>query len=715
MFACVNRIGRCRLSPGFLGGLPFPPPFHFGAPPYSPQSPSSAFKTSMLRAVQTYSLRGSAKGDPGMSIDSLIASTRKALTGVQCCHRSFGEKSINPRWRVGIRLNSGVLRADEGEARRGKLDIPEKTRRPTESSSRIPRVQKSGRDPGVALVERLDCSPPNNANRVQSPARSLPNFRKWESCRTMPLVGRFCRGSPDSPDLTFRRCSILTPFHPHRLSRLLNSTRFWLLCEPKSNPGSIPGRVTPDFCMWESCRKMPLVGGFSRGYSVSPILSFRRCSILTSIILIGSQDLDVQSRPNLFTSPSHNFPGLVAEASRLPIGCSRFTCTHVVYCSVLRKINIAMGLTALFMRRSTSSCRRRETELCVEGASSSCSGLYRVGGASCGNVVGSHCLRAQSRTAGPPDIKGRAGRCVPSIAPPVHDKAPWSKHALRGLDVLKAFGARKQPKIKKSRCETSYDTNYINILLPRTNGLKSGMDPRGNPASKVKKRGSDMGAIRATLTRTPNASLLGVVTFREKISRQLYTLFAVLHNTTRFRNRAPYSGLLVVQQVSSCLLWKFLAFDWLVVSYLSNDCGMASAIAKAPLYGAIIPAKTSELIDGRSRRAGLLHQCTGYPSGTLRPSRWRTWADEAITKPCQQRALQRPVQRCQRHCCGYSIMNSIRRSAPTAVNKDQLKRTLLPTRIVDDCSLALQCYKSIRSEEIWTALNIELLRADEGD
>ncbi|KAJ8873857.1 hypothetical protein PR048_024693 [Dryococelus australis] len=57
-------------------------------------------------------------------------------------------------------------------------------------------------------------------------------------------------------------------------------------------------RVTPDFRLWESCRAMPLVGGF---FSGSPALSFRRCSIPTSITLIGSQDLDVKSRPYLFT------------------------------------------------------------------------------------------------------------------------------------------------------------------------------------------------------------------------------------------------------------------------------------------------------------------------------------------------------------------------------------------------------------------------------
>ncbi|KAJ8869938.1 hypothetical protein PR048_028949 [Dryococelus australis] len=77
-----------------------------------------------------------------------------------------------------------------------------------------------------------------------------------------------------------------------------------LLASHQGDPGSIPDRDTPDFRMWESCRIMQLVGGFSRGSPVSPAFSFRHCSILTSIALIGSQDLDVKSRPNLFTHPT---------------------------------------------------------------------------------------------------------------------------------------------------------------------------------------------------------------------------------------------------------------------------------------------------------------------------------------------------------------------------------------------------------------------------
>ncbi|KAJ8890403.1 hypothetical protein PR048_009911 [Dryococelus australis] len=62
---------------------------------------------------------------------------------------------------------------------------------------------------GATVAERLACSPPTKANRAQSPAWSL-DFRKWESCRTMPLVVGFSRESPVSPTPSFRHHSIFT-------------------------------------------------------------------------------------------------------------------------------------------------------------------------------------------------------------------------------------------------------------------------------------------------------------------------------------------------------------------------------------------------------------------------------------------------------------------------------------------------------------------------
>ncbi|KAJ8880056.1 hypothetical protein PR048_020679 [Dryococelus australis] len=71
----------------------------------------------------------------------------------------------------------------------------------------------------------------------------------------------------------------------------------------QGDPGSIPAG-SPDLRVWESCRTMPLVIGFSRESPVSPAPSFRHCSLLTSIALIGSEDISVKSRPNLFTYSS---------------------------------------------------------------------------------------------------------------------------------------------------------------------------------------------------------------------------------------------------------------------------------------------------------------------------------------------------------------------------------------------------------------------------
>ncbi|KAJ8875088.1 hypothetical protein PR048_022979 [Dryococelus australis] len=62
---------------------------------------------------------------------------------------------------------------------------------------------------GTTVAERLTRSPPTKTNRAQSPAGS-PDFCKWASCRTMPLVGGFSRGSPASSAPSFRHRSMIT-------------------------------------------------------------------------------------------------------------------------------------------------------------------------------------------------------------------------------------------------------------------------------------------------------------------------------------------------------------------------------------------------------------------------------------------------------------------------------------------------------------------------
>ncbi|KAJ8867247.1 hypothetical protein PR048_031046 [Dryococelus australis] len=77
----------------------------------------------------------------------------------------------------------------------------------------------------------------------------------------------------------------------------------------KANRVQSPAGPIPDFRLWESSRTMQLVSGFSRGSSVSSSLSFRRCSILTSVALIDSQDLAVKSRPIRSESPLYTTVG----------------------------------------------------------------------------------------------------------------------------------------------------------------------------------------------------------------------------------------------------------------------------------------------------------------------------------------------------------------------------------------------------------------------
>ncbi|KAJ8873934.1 hypothetical protein PR048_024771, partial [Dryococelus australis] len=71
-------------------------------------------------------------------------------------------------------------------------------------------------DVGIFVLQSLAFS---SHEMVRFPAWSSPNFRKWESCRTMPLVNGFSPGSPVYATLAFRRCSILTSLNSFIHSR----------------------------------------------------------------------------------------------------------------------------------------------------------------------------------------------------------------------------------------------------------------------------------------------------------------------------------------------------------------------------------------------------------------------------------------------------------------------------------------------------------------
>ncbi|KAJ8879799.1 hypothetical protein PR048_020407 [Dryococelus australis] len=217
---------------------------------------------------------------------------------------------------------------------RGKREIPEKTRRLAASSSAIPPCE----NPGVTLPGNEFGSPWWKASgltsqpSLPSPSRLLvpcvgkkglrhPNLegRRQSSPGVYPASSgagaRYSRPRPrqrDNECVIFAgewrsgKCEIRA--HPRRGEKEEEITRKGatvaerLARSPPTNANRIQSpSASLDFRKWELFRMMPFVGGFSQGSPVSSAPSFRLCSIFNSITLIGSQDLAVKSRPNLFT------------------------------------------------------------------------------------------------------------------------------------------------------------------------------------------------------------------------------------------------------------------------------------------------------------------------------------------------------------------------------------------------------------------------------
>ncbi|KAJ8874125.1 hypothetical protein PR048_024966 [Dryococelus australis] len=167
---------------------------------------------------------------------------------------------------------------------RGKREIPEKTRRPAASSSTIPTCE----NPGATLGG-------GSGRSLGTPLRPTASSGTIPTCENTVTRPRIELGSP------WWEASVLIAQPPW--SRASVAKRLACSLPTKAKRAQLPAG-SPDFRMWESCRTMPLVGEFSRGSPVSPALSFRRCSIVTSITLIGSKDLPNLSIPFFSRSAS---------------------------------------------------------------------------------------------------------------------------------------------------------------------------------------------------------------------------------------------------------------------------------------------------------------------------------------------------------------------------------------------------------------------------
>ncbi|KAJ8888938.1 hypothetical protein PR048_008432 [Dryococelus australis] len=141
---------------------------------------------------------------------------------------------------------------------------------------------------GDTVAERLTCSP-LTMTMSSIPGLVTPDFRMWESYRAMTLIGGFCRGYPVSPSFHSGAapCSSQPPSSDHlktSISGVISAChvvfvgpRFWatvverLACSRPTKANRVQSPAgSPHFCNWESCRTMPLLGGFFSGISRLP-------------------------------------------------------------------------------------------------------------------------------------------------------------------------------------------------------------------------------------------------------------------------------------------------------------------------------------------------------------------------------------------------------------------------------------------------------------
>ncbi|KAJ8897546.1 hypothetical protein PR048_002895 [Dryococelus australis] len=287
-------------------------------------------------------------------------------------------KKVHAQKRRTFTENSREMKGNDARAGmtgRGKRQIPEKTRRPMASSGTISTC-KNSELPALVGGERansLATAAPSNAKRLLNVG--LACLVGYKRASGLVDVLHVIEGVVDASEKTifvshcpclhakdesFKRGSVsmsscsmpspvpfttfgvvctpasrsLAPLPALTLVSLLRLLRFptWRTCivqrtavaersacsaPTKSEPGSyFPGRNTSGFSQVGIVPDDAVGRRVFPGISHFPALSFWRRSILTSLTLIGSRDLTVKSRPNLFTHILQSINEQKAKANR---------------------------------------------------------------------------------------------------------------------------------------------------------------------------------------------------------------------------------------------------------------------------------------------------------------------------------------------------------------------------------------------------------------
>ncbi|KAJ8867321.1 hypothetical protein PR048_031122 [Dryococelus australis] len=230
------RREPCRtklLAGGFFSGISlFPPPLHSDAAPFSPSltlvgSQDLAVETRTPRSRHSTPLHTCRRLKPRRKLHkskmagviilnagrhcrfSLFTNQMRVLSifssptrDFRRCRRNLTIQLSSFIGQTNIRLQSSLFHLSSLEASLQSLAGPRSFRVIGRWTRRAIPTR------GATVAECLARSPPTKANRVQSPT-GLPDFRRWESCWTMPLAGGFFSGYSRSP----HPC-IPAPLHP---------------------------------------------------------------------------------------------------------------------------------------------------------------------------------------------------------------------------------------------------------------------------------------------------------------------------------------------------------------------------------------------------------------------------------------------------------------------------------------------------------------------
>ncbi|KAJ8897572.1 hypothetical protein PR048_002921 [Dryococelus australis] len=289
IFTCEDRAGRCRWSKGFLRDLPFPLPFHSGAAPYSPQLLSSALKTSMLSATHISSYTYFVKKNYRFNKYEIAVTQAAGIKG-------WGETG-DPREKP---PTSSIVRHD--------------------SHSRKSGVDQQGIEPGSPWWEAssLTSQPPwpPRASSIVGPAsssceRDIIEYRPFTITSQFPeaLLKIYFQDIPPPHSTVAERLACSSPtrrtgFNPRSgYSRICAS-------------GNRAGR-----CRWSA--------DFRGVLPFPPPLNSGAATSWPRFTLIGSQDHDVKSRPNLSTPQATKASRGVASSSSVHV-CAPLAATTEV-------------------------------------------------------------------------------------------------------------------------------------------------------------------------------------------------------------------------------------------------------------------------------------------------------------------------------------------------------------------------------------------------